>query len=76
MINERTHGLVGLALAVAAGIVIGGLALSALFFVLAAIFGVVSWLFHVAVIVGVAVLVWWLVVGRRRARWARERAAG
>jgi threonine/homoserine/homoserine lactone efflux protein len=66
MTEERTHGLVGLALAIAAGIVMGALAVSAVFFVLGAIFHVVSWLFHAAVIVGVVALVWWLVVGRRR----------
>ncbi len=75
MINERTHGLFSLALAVAVGIVVGGLALSAVFLVLGAIFHVVSWLFHAAVMVGVVALAWWLLVGRRRARHARERAA-
>lgn len=68
MIDERKHSLVGLALAIAAGIVIGSLAVAAVFAVLTAVFHLVGWLLHVAVIVGVIAGVWWLLVGRRRHR--------
>ena len=66
MIEERKHSLVGLALAVAAGIVIGGLAIALILAVLGAIFHVVGWLLHVAIIVAVIAGVWWLIWGRRR----------
>jgi hypothetical protein len=66
MIDERKHSLVGLMLAVAAGIVLGSLAVAAIFAVLAVIFHVVGWVLHVAVIVAVIAGVWWLLVGRRR----------
>ena len=65
MIDERKHSLVGLMLAVAAGIVLGSLAVAALFAVLAALFHVVGWLLHVAVVVAVFAGVWWLIFGRR-----------
>jgi hypothetical protein len=68
MIDERKHSLVGLMLAVAAGIVLGSLAVAAIFAVLGAIFHLVTWLLHVAVIVAIAAGVWWLIVGRRRHR--------
>lgn len=68
MIEERRHSLVGLALAVATGIVVGTLAVAAIFFVLGVILHVVGWLLHVAVIVAVCAGVWWLIVGRRRSR--------
>ncbi|MDQ1368165.1 MAG: hypothetical protein QOF20_518, partial [Acidimicrobiaceae bacterium] len=64
MIDERKHSLLGLMLAVAAGIVLGSLAVAAIFAVLAAIVHLVGWLLHVAVIVAVAAGVWWLIVGR------------
>jgi hypothetical protein len=66
MIDERKHSLVGIALAVAVGIVIGALALSVIFAVLGLIFHVVGWLIHVAVIVAVVAGIWWLLIGRRR----------
>jgi hypothetical protein len=66
MIDERKHSLVGVMLAVAAGIVLGSLAVAAVFAVLSAVFHVVGWLLHVAVIVAVIAGVWWLVFGRRR----------
>ncbi len=68
MIDERKHSLVGLMLAVAAGIVLGSLAVAAVFAVLAAVFHLVGWLLHVAVIVGVMAGVWWLLFGRRHRR--------
>ena len=65
MIDERKHSLVGLTMAVAAGIVIGTLAVALILTLLTAIFHVVGFLLHVAVIVAVAVGVWWLLIGRR-----------
>jgi hypothetical protein len=69
MIDERKHSLVGLMLAVAAGIVLGALAVAAIFAILGAIFHVVGWLLHVAVIVAVLAGVWWLIAGRRRHKY-------
>ncbi|MDP9072639.1 MAG: hypothetical protein M3N98_00445 [Actinomycetota bacterium] len=66
MIEERRHSLVGLTLAVATGIVVGTLAVAAIIWVLLAIIHVVSWLLHVALVVGVVAGIWWLVIGRRR----------
>jgi uncharacterized membrane protein YdjX (TVP38/TMEM64 family) len=68
MIDERKHSLVGIALAVAAGIVIGTLAVAVIFAVLSAIFHIVGWLLHAAVIIAVIAGVWWLLAGRRH-RW-------
>ena len=69
MIEERKHSLVGLTIAVAAGIVLGTLAVALILTLLTAIFHVVGWLLHVAVIVAVAVGIWWMLIGRRhRAR--------
>jgi hypothetical protein len=65
MIDERKHSLVGIALAVAAGIVIGSLAVALVFAVLGVIFHVVGWLFHAAVFVAVMAGIWWIVFGRR-----------
>jgi hypothetical protein len=65
MIEERRHSLIGLTMAVAAGIVIGTLAVALILAVLTAVFHVVGWLLHIAVIVAVALGVWWLLIGRR-----------
>jgi hypothetical protein len=67
MIDERRHSLVGLAVVVAVGAVMGALAVATIFWALSLIFHLVSWVFHLAVIVGVVAFVWWLLVGRRRA---------
>ncbi|HEX3539540.1 MAG TPA: hypothetical protein VHT75_03765 [Acidimicrobiales bacterium] len=64
--QERRHSLVGVTMAVAAGIVIGSIAVALIFAVLTAIFHLVGWLLHVAIIVAVIAGVWWLVFGRRR----------
>jgi hypothetical protein len=66
-LDDHRHSLVGIAFAVAVGIVIGSLAVAAVFAILGAIFHVVGWLLHVAVIVAVIAAVWWLAFGRRRA---------
>jgi hypothetical protein len=67
MIEEHNRSLVGLALAIAGGVVVGSLVVAAIFWVLGAIVHIVAWAFHIAVIAGVVALVWWLVAGRRRA---------
>lgn len=66
MMEEQKHSLIGLTLAVAAGIVIGGLAIALIFAVLGVLFHVVGWLLHVAIVAAVIVGVWWLIWGRRR----------
>ena len=58
--HEDTHlGPLSLIIAIAAGLVIGGLALGALFWLLGALAGIVLGLLRVAVIVGLAALVIW-----------------
>jgi hypothetical protein len=59
--HETTHtwGPVSLVLAIAAGLVIGGLALGAAFWILGILAGLVFALLRVAVIVGLAALVVW-----------------
>jgi len=66
MIEEGKHSLVGIALAVAIGIVVGTLAVTATIWILLAVIHVVSWLLHVALVVGVVALAWWFLIGRRR----------
>ena len=67
MNEEPKHGLVSLALAIAVGVIVGGLALGAILWVIGAIFHVAAQVFRLALVVGVVAFVWWLVVGRRRA---------
>ena len=59
--QQETHtwGPVSLMLAIAAGLVIGGLALGAAFWVLGILAGLVFGLLRVAVLVGLAALVVW-----------------
>jgi hypothetical protein len=59
--HETSHrwGPVSLVLAIAAGLVIGGIALSAAFWVLGILAGLVLALLRVAVLVGLAALVVW-----------------
>jgi len=58
--HEETHlGPVSLIVAIAGGLVIGGLALAAVFWVLGALAGIVFALLRVAVLVGLAALVVW-----------------
>ena len=54
-------GLVSLVLAIAAGLVIGGIALSAAFWVLGILAGLVFAVLRVAVLVGLAALVVWAI---------------
>ena len=68
MIEEQRHSLVGLALAVAVGIVLGGLAIAAVFAVLAAVIHLLGWLVQLAVVVALIAGVWWLAFGRRHNR--------
>lgn len=67
MIEERRHSLLGLTLAVAAGIVLGTLSVALILTVLSAVFHLVGPLFRVAMMAAVVVGVWYLLVGRRRA---------
>jgi cytochrome c biogenesis protein CcdA len=67
MIDERRHSLLGLTLAVAAGIVLGTLSVGLILTVIGAVFHLVGWLFRVALIAAVVVGVWYLIIGRRRA---------
>jgi hypothetical protein len=58
--HEESHlGPLSLIVAIAAGLVIGGVALAAVFWVLGALAGIVFALLRVAVIVGLAALVVW-----------------
>ncbi|HVM66362.1 MAG TPA: hypothetical protein VMU14_15950 [Acidimicrobiales bacterium] len=58
--HEDTHlGPVSLIVAIAGGLVIGGLALAAAFWVLGAVAGILFGLLKLAVIVGLAALVVW-----------------
>jgi hypothetical protein len=58
--HEDTHlGPLSLIIAIAAGLVIGGLALGAVFWVLGALAGILLALLRVAVLVGLAALVVW-----------------
>jgi hypothetical protein len=58
--HEESHlGPLSLIVAIAAGLVIGGVALAAVFWVLGALAGIVFALIRVAVIVGLAALVVW-----------------
>ena len=58
--HEDTHlGPLSLIIAIAVGLVIGGIALAAVFWVLGALAGIVFALLRVAVLVGLAALVVW-----------------
>ena len=58
--HEESHlGPLSLIVAIAAGLVIGGVALAAVFWVLGALAGIVFALLRVAVLVGLAALVVW-----------------
>ncbi|MGH9126537.1 MAG: hypothetical protein ACRDZ8_17685 [Acidimicrobiales bacterium] len=71
MIDERKHSLLAIALAVAAGIVLGTLAVGAVLSILSALFHIVGWLIHLAIVAAVVAFVaagvWWLMFGRRTA---------
>jgi len=72
--EQETHtwGPVSLILAIAAGLVIGGLALGAAFWVLGILAGLVFGLLRVAVLIGLAALVVWgvrSVFGRNHSRY-------
>ncbi len=67
-IEERRHpGVLGLALAIAIGVVLGGLILSTLFWVVGVVFHLLVWGLRVAFIVALAALVVWA-VGHFRGR--------
>lgn len=64
MNNGREHSLVGLAFAIAAGIVVGALALAAIGWVLGLVFGFLAWALRMALLVGLV----WAVVSVVRSR--------
>ncbi len=65
-IEERRHtGVLGLALAIAIGVVLGGVILSTLFWVVGVVFHLLVWGLRVAFIVALAALAIWA-VGRFR----------
>ena len=65
---ERWVGVLGLVAAIAIGVVLGGLALSAVFWAFGLLLHLVVWVFRIALIVGLAVAVLWMVDRRRSGR--------
>lgn len=67
--RHESSSLIGLVAAVAVGIVVGGIALAMVLWVFGFLFGILAFMFRLAVIVGVASLVIWAVrrVGCHRA---------
>jgi hypothetical protein len=68
---ERCVGILGLVAAIAIGVVLGGLAFSAVFWALGLLFHVLIWVVRIGLIVGLAAVVLWLVDRRRSARVLR-----
>jgi hypothetical protein len=66
MDDKRRYGPLRWALFIVAGAVAFAIALSALFWIVGLIFHLVPTILRLAVILGVAGAVWWLVTGRRR----------
>jgi hypothetical protein len=64
MIEERRHSLLSLVLVIACSVVAFSLAIGVVFWTIGVVFHLLSWLFRLALIVGVAALVWRLIVGR------------
>ena len=67
MTNDTNHSLLSLAIAVAVGIVVGGVALSMVFWLLGGLFTLLFFLLRIGAIVGLGVFVIWL-LSRRRER--------
>jgi hypothetical protein len=65
---ERCVGVLGLVAAIAIGVVLGGLVLSAAFWALGLLFHLVVWVVRIALIVALAAAVLWLVDRRRSGR--------
>ena len=66
--TERHVGILGLVAAIAIGIVVGGLALSAVFWAFGLLLHVIAWMVRIALIVGLAAGVFWLVSRGRSGR--------
>jgi hypothetical protein len=65
MIEERKHSLLSLMLVIVCSVVAFSLAIGVVFWTIGVVFHLLSFLFRLAIIVGVAALVWRLVAGRR-----------
>jgi hypothetical protein len=67
--NERHLGVCGWAVAIAAGVIFGGLALSAAFWVLGLVFHAVFWAFRAVLVLAIVAAVVWMVDRRRANRY-------
>ena len=65
MTEESHHSLLGLILAVAVGVVVGGLALSMALWVIGGVFHVLFFLLRIATVVALGAFVIWLFSRRR-----------
>jgi hypothetical protein len=65
MIEERKHSLLSLMLVIVCSVVAFSLAIGVVFWTIGVVFHLFAFLFRVAIVVGVAALVWRLVAGRR-----------
>ena len=65
---ERWVGVLGMVAAIAIGVVLGGLVLSAVFWAFGLLLHLVVWVFRIALIVGLAAAVLWMVDRRRSGR--------
>jgi hypothetical protein len=66
MDDTRRYGLFRWVLVIVASLAAFALALSALFWVIGLMFHLIPMVVRLAVILGLAAAVWWLVAGRRR----------
>jgi hypothetical protein len=66
MYDELRHGPLRMVLMIAAGVAVAILGISALFWMLGAIFHLVPIILRLAIFLGLVGGVWWLVAGRRR----------
>jgi CHASE2 domain-containing sensor protein len=64
--HELRHSAFRMVLLVAAGVAVGILAISALVWIVGALFHLVPLLVRLGLFVGLVAAVWWLVAGRRR----------
>jgi hypothetical protein len=65
---ERGIGMLGLVAGIAIGVVVGGLALSAVFWAFGLLLHLVFWVVRLALVIGLAAAVFWLVERRRSGR--------
>ena len=64
--DDRRYGFFRWALVVIAGVVVFAVALSALLWIIGAVFGLVPVVLRLLVLFGVVGAAWWLLTGRRR----------